>query len=102
MRCNCSLKARLTCPCCIRFQCAFSLLSFLVGSAWVSPENLFKTEVTFPPFSVSQAQGTLSLHMTCVTDSSSAVSFHSLFRLAGRLLSRLQDVLHLITGTGQS
>lgn len=101
MRCNCSLRARQTRPCCIRFQCAFSLLSFLIGSAWVSPENLFKTDVTFPPFSIFQAWGSLSLHMTHVADSS-AVSFHSLFRLAGRLLSPLQDVLHLITVTGQS
>lgn len=77
------------------FVCAFSsLLWFLIHSALLSPETLLKTDAVFPHFPFLRHRVSLSLHHSHVTVNSSAVSFHSLFRLVERLLSSLQGMLH--------
>lgn len=103
MRCNFSLKARLTPLLSVRFICMCSLYCHFGSiSALLSSETVWKTDIMFSYFPFFRHRDTSSLHDLHVTNNSSANSFHSLFRLGWKLLSSLLAVLHLVALTGRA
>lgn len=103
VRCNFSLKARLTPLYSVRFICMCSLYCHFGSiSALLSSETFWKTDTMFLHFPLFRHSDTSSLHDLHVTINSSAIAFHSLFIHGRKLLSSLLAVLHPLALTGRA